>query len=138
MDPDSDEWTTFVTVPERSISPSTAVPLHVQEVSYDDSADTFTQHIMKNNETEFITFEHTKVNESEDGTLFEMDLEPYEIKASCGDTITVDSSTSTNNDEILEESTARTDITSSECTAVSEHDQRMLHKTEAISKHVLR
>ena len=135
LDPMSDEWTTFLTVPERSITPSKAVPQHIQETS----EDIFTSHIMKNDDQpEVIDFKGEKLNEGEGETFFEMDLEPYEIKASCKDTPTVDSSTSTNDDEILEESTLQIETMPSESLSVPENDQIMVQTSEAISKHVLR
>jgi hypothetical protein len=134
LDPASDEWTTFVTVPEKSISPTkSSLSLNVLKTENG----THDQYITTNNEDQSVNLKNTNRNENEDGIFFEMDLEPLENKEPGGETLHVENIPSPYDSEILQESTGNTLTSSSEDTTLLSHEHIVVQKNEAISKHVL-
>ena len=128
MDPVSDEWTAFVTVPEKSISPAKSLPMNVELVG--EKSEIHTEHIMAEEGNEVLRIENTKLKENEDGALFEMDLESVENKVS------VDNSSK--DVAILQESTQHNETLTLEHKSMLGSDQIIVQKSEVTSKHVLR
>ena len=134
LDPLSDEWTTFVTMPEKLITPSKSLPVNVIHA---EQLDSDRQDIIKDVDREATNHAAPKMRENEDGTLFEMDLEPVENRAP-SDVVTdpIQEMISSQDDQILKESSTHTPET--ECNLVADEDQTSTQKCESISKHVLR
>lgn len=134
LDPASDEWTTFVTVPEKSISLTKSSSLDVQITERKN--ETHTQHITTNNHEQIVNSKNTNVKESDDGTFFEMDLEHVETKRLVDDTLHVE--TPLKDNEILQEGNENTLKASLECTTLLTEEKIMVQKNEGISRHVVR
>ena len=124
MDPVTDEWTTFVTVPEKSIIQAKNLPLNV------DLAESTIE--LKAKDTENIGTPEARTNEGtndkdmEESPLFEMDMDPNACNQSVSDTmhekhniVTRDEGTFTEQDR---------------CKDPITFDD----KSDAVSKHVLR
>ena len=137
LDPASDEWTTFVTVPEKSINSTKSLPLDVQMA--EGTNETHTQHITINNLDQMVISKNTNEKENDDGIFFEMDLEPVENKVpSVDETRRVENNPSLNDNEIIQEANDNTPKASVECTTSLTEEQIVVRKNETISKHVVR
>ena len=129
LDPASDEWTTFVTVSEKSLSPAKSLPVNVVNVGEEK---TETQHILTNNANETSKTNYdVKLKETGDGIVFEMDLEqPVENEVSCANF--------SNDGSILQESAQCAQASPSESASMLDPDQTDIQKHDVTPKHVLR
>ena len=130
LDPTSDEWTTFVTVSEKSLSPRKTFPVNFQPG--EEKIQTHSHHIMTNNGNEPSNSNYdVTLKEKEDGIVFEMDLlEPVENEVSCAN--------SSNDGSVLQESTEHDQTLPSESTSMLDPDQTVIQKHDVTPKHVLR
>jgi len=136
LDPLSDEWTTFLTMPEKLITPSKSLPVNV---IHTDQLDTERQDAMTDLEPDQRDLTIPKVRENEDGILFEMDFDSVENRNVSHENTdpTKDISSSFKKDEILRESMSHTQKSPAERNQNIDHDQSATEMAEPISKHVL-
>ena len=124
LDPVTDEWTTFVTVPEKSIIRAKNMPLNV------DLAESTIE--LKGKDTEKIGTPEARTNEGtndknmEESPLFEMDMDPNACNQSVSDTMHEKHNAITSGDGTITEQDRRKDPITFDDT------------TDAVSKHVLR
>ena len=137
MDPLSDEWTTFLTMPEKLITPSKSLPVNV---IHTDQLDTERQDAMTDLEHDQRDLTIPKVRENEDGILFEMDFDSVENRNVSHENAdpTKDISPSFEKDEILKESMSHIRKSPAESNQNIDNDQSATEMAEPISKHVLR
>ena len=137
LDPLSDEWTTFLTMPEKLITPSKSLPVNV---IHTDQLDTERQDAMTDLEHDQRDLTIPKVRENEDGILFEMDFDSVENRNVSHENTdpTKDISSSLKKDEILRESISHTQKSPAESDQNIDNDQSATEMAEPISKHVLR
>ena len=124
LDPVTDEWTTFVTVPEKSIIRAKNMPLNV------DLAESTIE--LKGKDAEKIGTPEARTNEGpndknrEEYPLFEMDMDPNASNQSVSDTMHEKHNAITSGDGTITEQDQRKDPIKFDDT------------TDAVSKHVLR
>ena len=136
MDPLSDEWTTFLTMPEKLITPSKSALVNVIQA---EQLDSDREDVVKDIDHDGANLTTLQIKENEDGTLFEMDLGPVENRA-LSDIVTDPTKKTfpSNDDEILKESSGYTPTTPTECNLKTDEDQTDAQNCQPISKHVLR
>ena len=137
MDPLSDEWTTFLTMPEKLITPSKSFPVNA---IHTDQLETERKDEMTDLEHDKLELTSPKLRENEDGILFEMDFDSVENRNASHENTdpTKDISSSFQKEEILRESICHTQKSPAESNQNIENDQSANEMAEPISKHVLR
>ena len=136
LDPLSDEWTTFMTMPEKLITPSKSLPVNVIHAEPLDTERQNAENEMNHEETDLAS---PSVKKDEDGTLFEMDLDSVENRTtSPEETDPTKDSSSSSGYKILKESSSYTQKSQAECKLYTDNDQISAQISEPISKHVLR
>ena len=136
LDPLSDEWTTFMTMPEKLITPSKSLPVNVIHA---EPLDTERQNARNDLDHEETDLASPSARKDEDGTLFEMDIDSVENRTkSLEDTDPTKDSSSLSGDKILKESISYTQKSQAESKPHTDNDQISAQIAEPISKHVLR